>query len=80
MKKSLLLLLSAGLLAAGTIACTKEGTAPRLRGSNLPQSLEGQYATLINAAGERIDSAQVSSGAFELVLPDTVSLLSLIHI
>lgn len=74
MKKSLLLLLSAGLLAAGTIACTKEGTAPRLRGSNLPQSLEGQYATLINAAGERIDSAQVSAGAFELVLPDTVSL------
>lgn len=72
MKKSLLLL-SAGLLVAGTIACTKESTAPRLRGSNLPQSLEGQYATLIAKGGERIDSAQVTSGAFEFDLPDTTS-------
>lgn len=73
MKKSLLLL-SAGLLAAGTIACTKESNSPRLRGSNLPQSLEGQYATLIAKGGQRIDSAQVTSGAFELLLPDTISL------
>lgn len=63
----LVTLVSLGLLSCG------DDQSPILRGTNLPETLNGKQAYLYDASGV-VDSALVTDGKFEIKLPDTTSL------